>query len=444
MQTGPFTCAALSYDSAGERWERIRQLLIQHGGVVRPAMEEKECPAMYMRVRNQSICFQDQFSRLSPEEIRWRQRWKPGHGSGKPHADAADMSEVPQNPLPFYGFLGQDTGNNGVQVVLQHISSQHPYSDHSAEEARLWDYSVGRRYPPASSSEVSETAVRPTAASDVAPTVGIFGAGFRPGEFSGPFGDSQSAPTGMLGSSSGRRLSGDAGFGASGSNPTSQEGQGGVGQGTSGGLFGSDFAPGLFGTASPVRGLFGTPGDAWETIWGRPSSGGGLFGTTGNSGGSLFDSGTSIRLPFAPAGSSNAGLFDSGSSNGGLFGLTTNSTGSLLGSGSAGSGLGTSSASPSLFGSEAAQGGLASANFRLFTGSSLDHGSDTEDTEDGSSSSQVGLSGERPVVGPAVSVLAQANDENNEGPDASSQPSSSVEGSETRAGTEEMCNASST
>jgi hypothetical protein len=151
MQTGPFTCIPVPHDSAGERWERIRDLLMQHAGTDRPAKAERGCPTLYLRERVQSICVQDEFKRLSPEEIRWRHRWKPGQRAEEPLADGIDP-KVPQDPLPFYGFIGLDAGAEKGTVAVQHISSQHPYSEHSADEVRLWDYDAGLRYPPADSS----------------------------------------------------------------------------------------------------------------------------------------------------------------------------------------------------------------------------------------------------------------------------------------------------
>jgi ankyrin repeat protein len=65
MQTDPFTSVMLTYDSAGEKWDRIREVLTQHG-IVRPAAEQRECPYMYLQGQRQTLHAQDDYIRLSP------------------------------------------------------------------------------------------------------------------------------------------------------------------------------------------------------------------------------------------------------------------------------------------------------------------------------------------------------------------------------------------
>jgi ankyrin repeat protein len=54
MQTDPFTSVMLTYESATEKWDRIRELLTQHG-IVRPATKQGECPYIYLQGQHQTL-----------------------------------------------------------------------------------------------------------------------------------------------------------------------------------------------------------------------------------------------------------------------------------------------------------------------------------------------------------------------------------------------------
>jgi ankyrin repeat protein len=394
MQTGPFTCIPLSYDSAGGRWELIRKLLTQHGGgAIRPGMEEKACPAMYLQERVQTICAQDEFKRLSPEEIRWRHRWRPNQTSAAPRADAAD-SKSPTDPLPFYGFIGLGGGVGKEPVAVQHISSQHPYHEHSAEEVRLWDYDAGLRYPPKKSSQTPEEKVTHGFSLDIEVVPSVFSStSVQRGGF-GSFGTDNNAPTGLFGSSSGGGLFRSAGF-----RVTPQAGS--SGQGGFGGAAG-----GLSGTGTSGGSLFGT----------APS--GGLSRAASTSGGSLFGGNSLLDWLSGTGDSSGTSLFGSSSGQGGLFRLPTTPTrsSSLFGSSSVGTGFGTSSASATPFGPGTGQGELADASSGLSIGSSLEHGGLSTGGLDASDSAQAGLVGKGPGAGPVGSDPIGVGAENIEGP----------------------------
>lgn len=120
MQTESYNPVLLTYDTAGEKWDRIKGLLTQYG-TVHFAKEEEECPSIYRQERFQNVFVEKEYMGLSPEEIRWRDEWRPGQGSSREKGVAQGVGGLfGSNPLPGgdFGAAG-DHHNPNVGSVTE-------------------------------------------------------------------------------------------------------------------------------------------------------------------------------------------------------------------------------------------------------------------------------------------------------------------------------------
>jgi ankyrin repeat protein len=268
MQTGPFKCEAVRRDREASlaKWEQIKEMFAQYG-IVHP--EEKRLAPEGDYYRPESICFQEEFAHLSPEEIRLSD-----YTIGPRYGPELPPALIPQPAFDLrLGSAGPASDSN---------TSQRP-SVVTGRRRRLG---------------VVETVQLGTHESLLG-TNSVFGSvGENPGQ-------------GGFGTNSGQR-------GLFGSAPE-QPAFGGFGSktGTSGGLFGSS-------SAAP-KSLFGSNTPAFGNVDSDASQGryGGLFGSGSTQGGGLFGSSPTQR---------RGGLFGSTPTQQGLFGSGSSSVGGLFGS----------------------------------------------------------------------------------------------------------------